>query len=62
MKKKSKKQTTEVGQSVVNSLKEIRAWQRGELDLSVTEMPDPMPRELFPSPRLRGEGGERRKP
>jgi putative transcriptional regulator len=43
MKKKSKKQTTEVGQAVIKSLKEIRAWQRGELDLSVPEVPDPMP-------------------
>jgi len=34
---------TPSGQAVIASLKEIRAWQRGELSLKVTEMPDPMP-------------------
>jgi putative transcriptional regulator len=43
MKSKMKKQTTKVGQAVIKSLQEVRAWQRGELDLNVTEVPDPMP-------------------
>jgi putative transcriptional regulator len=35
--------TSEVGQALIASLREVRAWQRGELTLKVTEMPDPMP-------------------
>jgi putative transcriptional regulator len=40
---KAKPKTSEVGQAVIASLREIRAWQRGELKLNVIEMPDPMP-------------------
>jgi putative transcriptional regulator len=29
--------------AIIASLREIRAWQRGELALKVTEVPDPMP-------------------
>jgi len=39
----TKARTSEVGQAVIASLQEIRAWQRGELSLKVTEAPDPMP-------------------
>jgi putative transcriptional regulator len=35
--------TSDVGQAVIASLREIRAWQRGELTLKVSESPDPMP-------------------
>ena len=41
--RKAKPRTSEVGQAVIASLREIRAWQRGELTLDVTEAPDPMP-------------------
>ena len=40
---KAKPRTSDVGQAVIASLREIRAWQRGELTLDVTETPDPMP-------------------
>jgi putative transcriptional regulator len=40
---KRKPAKTEVGQSIIRSLKEIRAWQRGELHLDVIELPDPIP-------------------
>jgi putative transcriptional regulator len=43
MKRQDKKQTTVVGQAIIKSLKEILAWKRGELDLKVIEVPDPMP-------------------
>ena len=42
-KKKKALKRTEVGQSVIRSLKEIRAWQRGERKLNVTEAPTPIP-------------------
>jgi putative transcriptional regulator len=35
--------TTKVGQSVIKSLKEIRAWQRGKRTLRIVEVPDPIP-------------------
>lgn len=35
--------TTKVGQSVIKSLKEIRAWQRGKAGLRIVEVPDPIP-------------------
>ena len=35
--------TTKVGQSVIKSLKEIRAWQRGKASLHIVEVPDPIP-------------------
>lgn len=35
--------TTEVGQSVIRSLQEIRAWQRGELAISFVEVPASIP-------------------
>jgi putative transcriptional regulator len=41
--RKPKRKTSEAGQAVIASLTEIRAWQRGELTLKVTDMPDPMP-------------------
>ena len=41
--KRSQKKSTEVGRSVIRSLKEIRAWQRGEIELNVTEVPSPIP-------------------
>ena len=41
MKKKAK--NTRMGQSIVKSLEEIRAWQRGEIKLAVIEIPDPIP-------------------
>jgi putative transcriptional regulator len=41
--RKAAPKTSEVGQAVITSLREIRAWQRGELTLKVTEAPDPMP-------------------
>ena len=34
---------TEVGQSVIRSLEEIRAWQRGKSQLTIIEVPDPIP-------------------
>ena len=43
VRKKTAPKTTEVGQAVIASLREIRAWQRGERRLNVTEVPDPMP-------------------
>jgi putative transcriptional regulator len=42
-KKKEARGTSEVGQSIIKSLKEIRAWQRGELELRVAEIPSPIP-------------------
>ena len=36
--KRSRAKSTEIGRSVIRSLKEIRAWQRGEIELSVTEV------------------------
>lgn len=42
VKKKTPKKT-EVGQAVIRSLREIRAWQRGKADLTITEIPDPIP-------------------
>jgi putative transcriptional regulator len=36
------KDSTSVGRSVIKSLQEIRAWQRGEGEVSVTEFPDPI--------------------
>ena len=35
--------TTRVGQSVIRSLKEIRAWQRGKRVAHLVEVPDPIP-------------------
>ena len=32
--------TSEVGQAVIASLREVLSWQRGELTLKVTELPD----------------------
>jgi hypothetical protein len=37
------RKTTASGQAIIASLREIRAWQRGEVALDVTEIPDPMP-------------------
>jgi putative transcriptional regulator len=42
VKKRKTRKTSEVGQSIIKSLKEIRAWQRGELELIVTEIPAPI--------------------
>jgi putative transcriptional regulator len=41
--KDKKKMTSKVGQSIIKSLQEILAWQRGELKLNATEVPDPIP-------------------
>jgi putative transcriptional regulator len=38
-----KRGTTQLGQDIIAGLKEILAWQRGEIDLKVIEVPDPMP-------------------
>ena len=35
--------TTKIGRSVIRSLKEIRAWQRGEGQLEIVEAPEPIP-------------------
>ena len=35
--------STEVGRSVIKSLKEIRAWQRGKGTVRIVELPDPLP-------------------
>ena len=40
LRKKAARNTTEVGQAVIASLREIRAWQRGELKLNVVEVPE----------------------
>ena len=37
--KKTARKTSDVGQAVIASLREIRAWQRGEVKLKVTEAP-----------------------
>ena len=37
------RKTSDVGQAVIASLREIHAWQRGELSLKVTDRPDTMP-------------------
>jgi putative transcriptional regulator len=41
--KKMRRTKTAVGQSIIRSLKEIRAWQRGERKLRVTEVSEPIP-------------------
>ena len=41
--KRSRAKSTEVGRSVIRSLKEIRAWQRGEIELNVAEIPAAIP-------------------
>jgi putative transcriptional regulator len=38
-----KRGTTQLGQDIIAGLKEILAWQRGEIELKVIEVPDPMP-------------------
>jgi putative transcriptional regulator len=35
--------TTKIGQSVIKSLKEIRAWQHGKGGVRLVEVPDPIP-------------------
>ena len=35
--------TTKIGRSVIRSLKEIRAWQRGKGMVRVVDVPDPIP-------------------
>ena len=37
------KKTTSLGQEIIAGLKEVLAWQRGELELNVIEIPDPIP-------------------
>jgi putative transcriptional regulator len=37
------KRSTSVGRAVLASLKEIRAWQRGEGEVMITEVPEPIP-------------------
>jgi putative transcriptional regulator len=41
--RKKAAKTTKVGQSVIRSLKEIRAWQRGKGTARLVEVPDPIP-------------------
>ena len=41
--KKQNRQATEVGQSIIKSLKEVRAWQRGARKLVVSEVQSPIP-------------------
>jgi putative transcriptional regulator len=41
--RKKAAKTTKVGQSVIRSLREIRAWQRGKGAVRVAEVPDPIP-------------------
>src|SRR5438876_4044339 len=41
--KKKAQKKTEVGQSIIKSLKEIRAWQRGKHKLTVAEISTPIP-------------------
>jgi hypothetical protein len=41
--RKAKAKTSEVGQAVIASLREVRAWQRGELSLNVIETAGPRP-------------------
>jgi putative transcriptional regulator len=41
--KTTPKKSTEVGRSVIRSLKEIRAWQQGKGKVSITEFPEPIP-------------------
>lgn len=45
MKSTSRKpsKTTAIGRSVIRSLKEIRAWQRGKGAVRLVEFPDPIP-------------------
>jgi putative transcriptional regulator len=40
---KKKAAKTEVGQSIIRSLQEIRAWQREKSQLTIIEVPDPIP-------------------
>jgi len=40
---KKKTAKTEVGQSIIRSLQEIRAWQRGKSQLTIIEVADPIP-------------------
>ncbi len=41
--KVGKAKTTRLGQDIIAGLTEVLAWQRGELDLAVVEIPDPIP-------------------
>lgn len=41
--KAKQRNSTTVGRSVIRSLKEIRAWQRGNGEATFSEFPDPIP-------------------
>jgi putative transcriptional regulator len=46
--------TTEIGRSVIRSLKEIRAWRRGKGTVRLVEVPDPIPPTRIKAIRKRG--------
>lgn len=42
---KSKDKEQSFGEALIEGLRELQAWKRGEIELEIVEYPDPMPAE-----------------